>query len=37
MKDLGSSYEGPAKYLTQRDAPLEVPFEVIKKLFLAMD
>ena len=37
MNDLGSSYTGPAKYLTQRDAPLEIPIEVIKNLFIAMD
>lgn len=37
MKGLGSSYQGPAKYLTQRDAPLEIPIEVIKNLFVAMD
>ena len=37
MKDLGSSYQGPPKYLTQRDAPLEIPIEVIKKLFCLMD
>lgn len=37
MKDLGSSYQGPAKYLSQRDAPLEIPFDVVQKLFIAMD
>ena len=37
MKDLGSSYQGPPKYLTQRDAPLEIPIEVINKLFCMMD
>lgn len=37
MKDLGSSYQGPPKYLSQRDAPLEIPIEVIKNLFCAMD
>jgi len=37
MKDLGSSYAGPPKYLSQRDSPLEIPLEVVRKLFLAMD
>lgn len=37
MKDLGDNYDGPPKYLNQRDAPLEIPYEVIKKLFVAMD
>jgi len=37
MKELGSSYQGPAKYLQQRDSPLEIPMEVIKNLFIAMD
>ena len=37
MKDLGSSYRGPPKYLSQRDAPLEIPIEVVKSLFCAMD
>jgi Ca2+-binding EF-hand superfamily protein len=37
MKDLGDEYQGPSKYLSQRDAPLEIPPEVVKKLFQAMD
>lgn len=37
MKELGDSYEGPAKYLNQRNAPLEIPVDVVKKLFIAMD
>ena len=37
MKELGPSYEGPPKYLTQRDAPLEIPQEIIRKLFTLMD
>ena len=37
MKDLGNTYSGPPKYLNQRDAPLEIPIEVIKNLFAAMD
>ena len=37
MKDLGDSYQGPPKYLSQRDAPLEIPIEVVKDLFCAMD
>ena len=30
-------YSGPLKYLHQRDAPLEVPPEVTKRLFDAID
>ena len=37
MKELGDEYEGPRKYLNQRDAPLEIPPEVVKKLFMTMD
>ena len=37
MKDLGSSYKGPPKYLSQRDAPLDIPPEIIRKLFFMMD
>lgn len=37
MKELGGSYEGPPKYLNQRDAPLDIPVEVVKKLFTIMD
>lgn len=37
MKDLGSSYTGPPKYLKQRDAPLEIPVECIRKLFNVID
>ena len=37
MKDLSATYTGPSKYLTQKDAPLEVPIDVVKKLFIAMD
>ena len=37
MKDLGPYYNGPPKYLSQRDAPLEIPVEVVKNLFCAMD
>ena len=37
MKDLGESYTGPVKYMSQRDAPLDIPLEVVKKLFVAMD
>ena len=37
MKELGPDYAGPPKYLTQRDAPLEIPIEVVRKLFMAMD
>jgi hypothetical protein len=34
---LGSSYTGPAKYLQQRDAPLEIPPEVVRRLFMLID
>lgn len=37
MKELGDDYNGPPKYLTQRDAPLEIPMEVVRKLFMVMD
>ena len=37
MRELGPEYEGPPKYLNQRDAPLEIPVDVIKSLFLLMD
>lgn len=30
-------YEGPIKYLNQRDAPLEIPIECVKILFAALD
>jgi len=34
---LAGTYSGPPKYLNQRDAPLEIPIEVVKTLFLAVD
>ena len=37
MKDLTGTYNGPPKYLNQRDAPLEIPIEVIKNLLIAID
>jgi hypothetical protein len=37
VQELGTTYDGPSKYLNQRDAPLEIPFEVVDKLFKAMD
>lgn len=37
MKDIKGDYQGPPKYLNQRDAPLEIPLEVVKKLFEAVD
>ena len=37
MKDLKDTYQGPPKYLSQRDAPLEIPVEIIQKLFQAID
>ena len=35
--DKQGLYEGPKKYLAQKDAPLEVPFDVIRKFFLTVD
>ena len=32
VKDLGDSYTGPPKYLKQRDQPLEIPMDCIRKL-----
>lgn len=32
MKEVGSSYTGPPKYLKQRDQPLEIPMDCIRKL-----
>jgi len=37
MKDLGDSYNGPPKYLSQRDAPLEIPVECVRNLFDVID
>ena len=37
IQGLGSSYTGPPKYLRQRDAPLEIPPEVVRRLFQLMD
>jgi hypothetical protein len=37
MKDVGPDYTGPPKYLNQKDAPLEIPLEVVKRLFEAVD
>jgi hypothetical protein len=37
MKDIQVGYEGPPKYLNQRDAPLEIPSDVIKAFFRAAD
>lgn len=37
MREIAENYEGPRKYLNQRDAPLEIPMDVIKRLFVAMD
>lgn len=33
MKEIAHEYAGPPKYLNQRDAPLEVPLDVVKKFF----
>lgn len=32
MSELGTSYSGPPKYLKQRDQPLEIPIDCIRKL-----
>ena len=37
MSEIAIGFEGPPKYLNQRDAPLEIPVEVVRKLFNAMD
>lgn len=37
MKQIQSGYQGPPKYLNQRDAPLEVPSDVVKSFFRACD
>lgn len=37
MKDLGDTYTGPPKYLSQRDAPLEIPVECVRNLFDVID
>ena len=37
MKDMDGTYNGPPKYLNQRDAPLEIPPEVVKNLFTNLD
>lgn len=37
MKDLGDSYSGPPKYLKQRDQPLEIPHDCIRRLADAID
>ena len=37
MKDLDETYTGPPKYLKQRDQPLEIPIECIRKLADVID
>lgn len=37
IEEIVKDYDGPSKYLNQRDAPLAIPNEIIKKLFDAMD
>lgn len=39
MKDviLSNTYTGPPKYLKQRDQPLEIPMDCIRKLCDAID
>lgn len=32
-----TDYCGPPKYMSQRDAPLEIPIEIVKRLFTVMD
>lgn len=37
MREIAQDYLGPPKYLNQRDAALEVPYECVKRLFEAVD
>ena len=37
MDEIRQNYTGPPKYMSQRDAPMEIPPEVVRNLFLAMD
>ena len=39
MKEIISrgDYQGPPKYLNQRDAPLEIPQDIVKSFFRACD
>lgn len=37
MREIAEDYAGPPKYLNQRDTPLEVPYECVKRLFQAAD
>jgi len=37
MKEIEQDFSGPAKYLNQRDAPLEIPSDIIKTFFRACD
>ena len=37
MNDIKRNFHGPPKYLNQRDAPLEIPVEIVKALFVAID
>lgn len=37
MKEIADTYSGPPKYLKQRDQPLEIPMDCIRKLCDAID
>lgn len=37
MKEIEQDFIGPTKYLNQRDAPLEIPSDIIKSFFRACD
>lgn len=37
IEEIAKDYDGPSKYLNQRDAPLAIPPDIIKKLFDSMD
>lgn len=37
MKEIEQDFNGPNKYLNQRDAPLEIPSDIIKTFFRACD
>lgn len=39
MKEIinRGDFQGPPKYLNQRDAPLEIPLDIVKAFFRACD
>jgi hypothetical protein len=37
VREVANDFTGPKKYLNQRDTPLEIPYDVILKLFKALD